>query len=122
VTDLLELHSRLQVTLVLVTLTLSVCGFTLFVVRRSGGELYRAGIAIAALLFVAEAVLGLVLLAGWHAQASVLHLIYGALATICLPLVMVYNRDRSGPHVTFSYALACLFLLVLCIRTWESAG
>jgi FtsH-binding integral membrane protein len=119
---LLELHTRLQVTLIIVTLTLSVCGFALFVVRRDGGELYRAGISIAALLFVAEALLGFAVLVGMSVQVSALHLLYGVLAAICLPVVMLYNRGRSGPQVALSFALACLFLLVVCIRAWESTG
>ncbi len=116
------LHSRLQLTISGVLVALIIWGL-LSAWRGRVGQGYLAAIWVAELLLVAQALLGLtLLLAGGQPARSALHIIYGVVAIACLPAALAYNRGRSTRWEALVLAAACLFLLGVVIRAFETAA
>lgn len=113
------LHGRLQLTLTLLLAALLL--WSLFCAAR--GRLGRgllAGLWVAELLLAAQALLGALLLAGGAAVAG-LHLVYGVVALLALPLAISYVGGRTGRWEALTLALACLFLLGVLLRATVTA-
>ncbi len=120
--EIAELHARLQLTISGLLVLLALWGL-LCVVRGAVGRWYGAALRAAALLIVAQGLLGAMLLAraGWP-PAMALHAIYGIVAMIGLPTALAYCRGRSGRREALALAAACLFLLGVVIRAYATAG
>jgi len=115
-----QLHSRLQVTITLALAALVVWGVVSYA-RGGVGRGYQAGLAIAQLLILAEGALGLILLvAGGAPGRLALHIVYGAVAALILPGVYLANRGRQGRWEALIYAAACLLLVGVAIRAYET--
>jgi hypothetical protein len=116
------LHSRLQLTISGVLVALIIWGL-LSAWRGRVGQGYLAAIWVAELLLVAQALLGLALLvAGGQPARVALHIIYGVVAVVCLPAALAYNRGRATRWEALVFAAACLFLLGVVIRAFETAA
>ena len=115
-----QLHSRLQVTISLVLAALIVWGLICYA-RGGLGRGYGAGLAVAELLILAECALGLILLLSGALPAGLaLHIVYGAVAALVLPGVHLFNRGRRGRWEALTFAAACLFLLGVAIRAYQT--
>jgi hypothetical protein len=115
-----QLHSRLQITVSLVLVALIVWGLICYT-RGALSRGYGAGLAIVELLIVAEGALGLILLgSGAMPRGLALHIVYGAVAALVLPAVHLLNRGRRGRWEALTFAAACLFLLGIAIRAYQT--
>ncbi len=116
-----QLHMRLQVTILLVMLVLTGWGLLNYLRKLPVTSNYQAGLIIGQLLLLSEALLGLILLfrGAFPARFS-LHLIYGAVAVLCLPAAFLYTRGRDGRFTGLIYAGTCLFLAGVAIRAFET--
>jgi hypothetical protein len=116
------LHTRLQITISLALAALVLWGL-LCALRGSVGRGYVAALWVAGLLILAEALLGLPLLLGAARPARLaLHLVYGAVAAALIPGAALYCRGRSGRWEALTYAAACLFLLGVAARAYQTGG
>lgn len=116
-TFLLGMHSRLLLTLLLVLGALTLWGGLGYLRGRGPSQGYRALLAIGQLLLLAEALLGLGLLAyGLQPARPATHLIYGLVATLTLPGAALYMRGRDPRGTLLVYSLACLFLCGIALR------
>jgi C-3',4' desaturase CrtD len=87
------LHNRLQFTITIVLLVLTCWGAFNLLRKASVGRAYGALLAIAGLLLLAEGLLGVFLLFGAQQPARLaLHLVYGGLAVLALPLAYLVGR------------------------------
>lgn len=117
------LHTRLQVTLVLVMLVLTLWGLINFLRQAGVGRYYEAGLSIGGLLAIAESLLGIPLLFGAEQPARLfLHIVYGIVAAAGLPAAYLYNRGRRGRAEALVYAGVSLFLLGIAIRAYETGA
>ena len=120
---LIQLHSRLQATIALVMLILAVWGMVSYLRGVGVGQAYRAALAVGGLLMLAEGLLGLLLLTGEAQPARLaLHIVYGVVGVLSLPLAALYGRGRSGPSQSLIYGLVCLFLLGVAIRAYATGA
>lgn len=116
------LHSRLQLTISALAAILVLWGL-LCAARGGVGRGYVAGLWVAELLVLAQGALGgLLLLGGAPAGGLALHVVYGGVAALVLPGAIAYNRGRAGRWEALVLAAACLFLLGVVIRAFETAG
>lgn len=116
------LHARLQITVSLVLAALLIWALV-DALRGSVGRGYMAALWVAALLILAEALLGLPLLLGAARPARLaLHLVYGAVAAALLPGAALYMRGRAGRWEALTYAAVCLFLLGVAARAYQTGG
>jgi hypothetical protein len=119
---LLLLHGRLQLTIAgLLALLLA---WALFgALRGRIGQGYLAGLWIAALLIGAQCLIGVVLLVENARPLSyALHMVYGVVAALGLPAAIAYNRGRHGRRAALIFAAACLLLLGVIVRAYQTAG
>lgn len=122
IAHLAQLHGRLQITISLVLAGLLIWGL-FCAARGSVGRGYLAGLAIAQLLLLTQALIGLpVLLGAARPGALILHIIYGGVAVSCLPAVYLYNRGRAGRWEALTFAAVALFLLGVAIRAAQTSG
>lgn len=116
------LHGRLQLTISALLVGLVIWGL-ICAARGRVGQGYLAGLWVAQLLLVAQALLGAALLAGGAAGLGLaLHVVYGVIALLVLPGAIWYNRGRAGRWEALVLAATCLFLLGVVIRAFETAG
>ena len=114
---LLTMHARLVITITVVFLALAIWGLVAFLRGRPVAQRYRAGLWIGWLLLLAEALIGVALLAaGRRAYRQELHLIYGAVAVLTLPAAALYLRRRSPRWTPLALAGVCLFLCGIALR------
>lgn len=119
---LLLLHSRLQLTISALLVVLILWGL-LCAARGAVGRGFVAGLWVAELLLIAQGTLGGLLLAGGvPAGALALHIIYGVVAALVIPGALAYTRGRTTRWEALLLAAACLFLLGVVIRAFETAA
>jgi hypothetical protein len=119
---ILLLHGRLQLTIGALLALLLLWGLACALLGRVGRG-YLAGLWVAQLLIIAQGALGLALVAGGARTPGLpLHSVYGVVAAICLPAALGYNRGRGGRWEALIYAAACLFLLGVLARAYQTAG
>jgi hypothetical protein len=118
---LITLHANLLFTILAVFGALTVWGLMGAWRARPPGSLYLSGLAIAELLLVSEALLGVALfVAGLRPARPELHIVYAVVAVATLPVAQRYVRDRPPRQVWLTYALTCLFLCAIVLRGVET--
>lgn len=116
------LHARLQITISLLLAILVLWGLVC-ALRSRVGQGYLVGLAIAQLLLMSQALLGLLLIFGNTQPARfALHIVYGIVGVTCLPGVYFYNGRRTGRWEALTYAGVTLFLLGIVIRSFETGA
>lgn len=116
------LHSRLQLTISALLAILVIWGL-ICAMRGRVGQGYTAALWVGQLLLVAQSLLGLALLMGEAEPGRLgLHIVYGVVAVACLPAAFIYNRGRNTRWEALVLAAACLFLLGIVIRAFETAA
>jgi hypothetical protein len=119
---ILLLHGRLQLTIAALLALLLLWGLACALLGRVGRG-YLAGLWVGQLLIVAQGALGLALVVGGARTPGLpLHSVYGVVAALCIPAALGYNRGRAGRWEALIYAAACLFLLGVVARAYQTAG
>ena len=115
------LHANLLFTILLVFGALTIWGLVEAARSRPPGALYLSALRIGELLLIAQALLGVALLAGGLRPARPeLHVVYAVVAVVTLPAAQRYVRDRTPRQQMLTYALACLFLCAIVLRGVET--
>ena len=118
-----EIHGFLaRITLVLVLVT-TAWSLGLLATRRSiqpaliGGLLWVVG------LLAVTSLLGALTAATTHLPKDLLHLVYGALAIVVLPIAWAIGRSRQDPRrVVIVLAVASVVQAVLVLRLFQTGG
>lgn len=122
-THIALLHDRLHVTILLYMTILGVWGLFNFFRRHSVTDIYEGALTIGALLLASEVALGIILFVGGARPArSSMHIIYGIVAVVCIPLVLRYTRTDHSRQTYLVYSLVCFFLAALAIRAWQTGS
>lgn len=115
------LHANLFYTIILVTTLLAGWALLAAIRGRGLGERSRALLWVAALLVAAEGLLGLLLLISGYWPPRAMHVVYGALAAVSLPLALG-AADRPHQRSSRILAATCLWLIALVIRAWQTGA
>ncbi|MDQ6883045.1 MAG: hypothetical protein M3077_02230 [Candidatus Dormibacteraeota bacterium] len=114
---LVLLHQRLALAGVLITLVIGLWGLFTFLRKRSATSGYRSTLVMTEFLFLAQGLLGAILfLAGNKRPHDGLHLLYGVLLVIALPIGASYTSGREPRREPLVYGLVGLFMVGLTIR------
>lgn len=118
----LQLHERLQTTVVLFMFAMGIWGVFNYIRKRPVSSDYAGALIIGEILIVVEALLGLVIfLYGLRPVRTYMHILYGVTAVIALPGAFAYTRGRDDRWEGLVYACVCLFLAGLSIRLQQIA-
>jgi hypothetical protein len=112
-----RLHTSLVFTLLLVvgvsTIWASLCAWR----GRDSTERLRGLLWIGELLVIAECLLGVLLwLQGLRPARPEVHLIYGCVAVITIPLTLHWIRRFDGRRASLTLAIVGLFLCAILLR------
>lgn len=115
------LHSSLQLTISVAVGVLMLWGLLCAALGRVASS-YVAGLWVAELLVIAQAVLGVLLVFGGAPLAPLgLHIVYGVIAVLVIPVAIAYTRGRTTRWEALILAAGCLFLLGVVLRSFETA-
>ena len=120
---LLLIHERLGITSLYYLLIISVWGYYRFFTRKGIDSAYWGMLAIAEVLILAEALLGMYMwLAGFPQPArGVLHAIYGAVIPIMIPGAYFYTKGRGERAEILVYSTAAIITCGLILRAIYTA-
>jgi hypothetical protein len=114
---LLQLHGVLSNSAVLFFLILGIWGLYRAIRKQGVGGSYMGALVIGELIFVAQAVMGIILaLGGGSPGRGAFHYLYGAFALVALPGLFAYLRGDDSNLAQWYYGLATLFLFGIALR------
>lgn len=114
---IVQLHGVLSNATVLFFLLLGLWGVFRAIRKQGVDGSYMGALVIGELLFVAQAVMGIVLAFGGGAPGrGIVHYIYGAFALVALPGLFAYTRGDDSNTAQWYYAVATLFLFGVATR------
>ncbi|HUS17879.1 MAG TPA: hypothetical protein VM536_23025 [Chloroflexia bacterium] len=105
----------------LYTLLVGVWGLVLFLRRQAPGGNFTGALVIAQVLFVIQALVGVVLIVLGRLPAQSVHFLYGICTVLTLPLAYTMTRGRNDSRAALIYGLALLFLWGLAERAVGTA-
>ena len=111
-----ELHSILSLTTVIFFLALGIWGIFRGIRKSRVNGSYMGALVIGELLFVLQAVLGVILLAGGGQPGRIVHLLYGAFAVVALPGLFAFLKGDDSNRAQWYYGLLTLFLFGVAQR------
>ena len=117
---LLTVHQVLFRAVLLIAVLLAIWAFAIFFRKGTISPGYRSTLLLAEVLFIAQGLVGLGLLISRHALRDRLHILYGVLLVITVPISLVYARDRRREALVFG--VAGLFLAGLAIRALTTSA
>lgn len=117
------LHGRLANTVLLFNLVAGLWGVISYFRGRGVTSNYWGILAIAELLFIAQAILGASLWLGDARPArAAVHVLYGAVSVISLPAYFLFTRGRDDRPAALAYGALCLFLAGISLRAMATGG
>jgi heme A synthase len=119
---IVEVHARLANTALLFTVALAIWGFWRFFRRKGIDPSYRGAVIVAELLILFQAVLGAFMWFSGLRPVRSIHLLYGIVSALAIPLVYTYTRGRDDRPEMLMYAVAFLVLAGLLLRAMTTGG
>ena len=116
------LHGGLANTALIYSLLVALWGFWLYMRRRDLTPQFWGALAIAALIFVLQAVVGLTMVLQGRIPWRNVHYLYGVLGVITLPATFAFTRGRGGFREALLYGVILLFLSGVALRAMMTAG
>ena len=114
---LVQIHGVISNTAVLFFLLLGIWGLFRAIRKQGVDGSYLGALVIGELIFVAQALLGIILaLGGGTPGRGIVHYIYGAFALVALPGLFAYMRGDDSNQAQWYYALLTLFLFGVATR------
>jgi hypothetical protein len=115
-----QIHAAFAQSIVIFFIILSV--WALIVHFRNGrlsGNFWGIA-AVGQILFVAQAILGVILLVQGRAPVHIVHVLYGGIGVLALPFTYGYLPRYRGRE-NLIVGIVCLFLVAVAIRAIDSA-
>jgi len=117
-----RLHDGIANTILIYSLLVAAWSFWIYIRRRDLTPQFWGALAIAALVFVVQAGIGVVMLLLGLSTMRWVHYLYGTLGVITLPAVFAFTRGRSTYREALFYGLTLLFLSGVVLRATMTAG
>ena len=113
---IVQIHAVLSNSVVLFFLLLGVWGL-IRAIRKNGVDgSYLGAMVIGEVLFILQALLGLILVIDGARPGRIVHFIYGSFALVALPGLFAYLKGDDSNQAQWYYALASLFLFGIALR------
>ena len=116
------LHSGLANTLLLYTLVMAVWSLWLFGRRSYISSHYWGALIINELVFIAQLLIGVIMVFQGMVPVRTVHYLYGFLAVITLPSAFAFTRGRSTYREAMIYGVLMLFLAGVVLRAKITAS
>lgn len=114
--NLSEIHARLGNTALLYMLLVSLWGFYRFFRQKGINSTYWGMLAIAELLMIAQAGLGIYLWVEGLRPARSIHVLYGLLIPAMIPGAYFYTKGRDGRPEVLVYGTVTIITVGLIFR------
>ena len=105
----------------LYSLALGLYGLKIYFRKRAISSGFWGTLVLGELLYLAQVVVGLVMLFQSARPERSVHLLYGVLPVIVLPAAYAFTRGRDDHNAALSYGLIGLFLAGVAIRAMTTA-
>lgn len=115
------IHSRLALTAVIYSAVVGLWALFIYFRKRDIDSNFWGALVINELIFVAQAVFGVILIIEGLRPGRTVHYLYGALGLITLPSAFAFTRGRSTFREALIYGVICLFLAGVAIRAIGTA-
>lgn len=120
--DLTFLHGRLGTALVLFAAIAGVWGVIGYYRRQPVGPNYWGVIMVGNMAALAQAGLGILsMLQGATLDRGFVHILYGIVLVLWIPLINLFNREREGHYETLMCGLVSLFEAGIALRAITTA-
>lgn len=114
---IVQLHGVLSNAAVLFFLLLGLWGLFRAIRKNGVDGSYMGALVIGELIFVAQALLGILLaIGGENPGRGIVHYIYGAFALVAMPGLFAFMRGDDSNQAQWYYALMALFLFGVATR------
>jgi hypothetical protein len=123
--DLAFIHARLATAMVLFAAIAGIWGLVDYFRGRAVSPSYWGVIVVGNLAAVAQAAIGAILYAQGSGEAlsrGVVHILYGIVLALWIPLIQFFNRNREGRDETLMCGLVSLFEAGIALRAITTAG
>jgi hypothetical protein len=110
-------HGQLSEAVAFYTLGLGIWGLLNFARRQEVSTGYWTALVIGELLVMTQGMLGGALWAQGHQPAQGIHVLYGAVTALGIPVVYVSTRGREGHTESLAYGGVALLVALL---TWQA--
>jgi hypothetical protein len=118
-----ELHARLGNTVLLFAVLMAIWGAWRFLKGQGLVSSYWGAMVIAELLILSQGGLGAYLWAiGARPGQGGMHILYGVVSLLPVPLVYVYTKGRDGRPEMLMYTVGFLFIVGLILRAISTGG
>lgn len=118
----LTLHQGFAQAVLIYSAILAVWGLFLFLRGSNPSGSYLGALAIAEGLVVIQGLVGIVLLGQGHRPHDGLHLLYGVVGVLSLPIAYFYAGGTEDRQASLIFALAALFMIGVAIRATMTGG
>lgn len=119
---ILSIHARLGNTLFYYAAIMIVWGFWRMFRRQPVDSTYWSALVIGEIMIIIQGVLGIVLALTGKKLGIPLHMLFGGLSLVVLPLVYYYTRGRQNRRDMLVYAISLLLMIALVAGALRTAG
>jgi hypothetical protein len=120
--SLVEIHSRLANTALFFCIIMAVWGLWRFFRRQGIGGSYWGAALIAEVLILLQGGIGAFLWFSGLRPARGIHLLYGIVGALAIPLVFAFTRGRDERPEMLMYGVTFLILVGLLLRAMATGG
>ena len=120
--SLVEVHARLANTALFFCVIMGVWGGWRFLRKRGMEGSYWGAVVIAEILILAQGFLGGYLWLTGLRPARGIHLLYGIVSGLAIPMIFFYTRGREERPEMLMYAGGFLILVGLVLRAMTTGG
>ena len=121
--DFKFLHGRIATALVLFALIAGIYGLVEYFRKRPVSPSYWGVIVVGNFMALGQGAIGLWLaVGGAQPGREWIHILYGIVAIMWIPLIQFFNRNRTGRDETLVVALVSLFECGIALRAISTAG
>lgn len=118
---IVTLHSVLSRSAVLFFALIGIWG-VFRALRKNGVDgSYLGALVIGELIFIAQAILGVIMLIGGGSPARGVHFLYGVFALVALPGLFAYLKGDDSNQAQLYYAITTIFLAGVALRAIGTA-
>ena len=120
--SLTQLHAALANSVFFFSVIVGLYGLLIYFRKQTITPAYWGTLVIAELLYVAQALVGLVLVLQGESPARGVHYLYGILSIISLPAAYAFLRGRDDRQAALSFGLIGLFMAGVALRAQTTAA